>query len=406
MSDGETMSAIANVPRVAIIFDNFGPYHIARLSAAAACGMDVTAIEVGGQSEDYAWDRPDSHGLHRVALFPGSSRGLKQATITAAMEQALERAAPDAIAIPGWADKAGLAALRWALRKAVPVVVMSESNEADHGRNVWRELIKRHIVGLCSAALAGGSRAAAYLAALGMPAERISIGYDVIDNGYFRQGAAAIRGDTSVARAALGLPERFFLTCCRLIDKKNIAFLLDALAEYRRRAPTGAAWSLVIAGDGPLRAGLEEQARNLGIADAVHFAGFAQYDALPTYYGLASAFVLPSTTEQWGLVVNEAMAAGLPVLVSERCGCSADLVVDGGNGFTFDPTDRSTLVQRLYDIAHKEDLSTMGQRSTEIVAGFAPDRFGTGLRAAVVAAVATPARPTLVGRGLLSAMLR
>lgn len=406
MADGEPMPAVASVPRVAIIFDNFGPYHIARLSAAAACGMDVTGIEVGGQSEEYAWDRPDSGGLHRVALFPGSSRGVKQAHITAAMAQALARIAPDAIAIPGWADKAGLAALRWGLRNAVPVVVMSESNEADHGRNVWRELIKRRIVGLCSAGLAGGSRAAAYLATLGMPKERISIGYDVIDNGYFREGAAAVRAASPATRAALGLPERFFLTCCRLIDKKNIAFLLEALAEYRRRAPAGAAWSLVIAGDGPLRAALAAQVDHLGIADAVHFAGFAQYDALPTYYGLAGAFVLPSTTEQWGLVVNEAMAAGLPVLVSERCGCSADLVVDGGNGFTFDPTDQPALVQRLYDIAHKEDLAAMGQRSAEIVAGFAPERFGLGMRAAVAAAAAGPARPTLAGRGLVSALLR
>lgn len=404
-ADRDAAAVTTTAPRVAVIFDNFGPYHIARLSAAAKV-LDVLAIEVGGNSAEYAWDRPESAGLQRIALFPGASQSVPRAVIAKAVAAALTRAKPDAIAIPGWSDVAALAALRWGRRHSVPVIVMSESNQADHGRNALGEFVKRRIVQSCAAGLAGGRRAAAYLAALGMPQARIAIGYDVIDNGYFTLGAARTRRDPHAAREALGVPERFFLTCCRLIDKKNIAVLLEALAAYRRATPAEAAWSLVIAGDGPLRPALEAQARALGIADAVHFAGFVQYDALPTYYGLASAFILPSTTEQWGLVVNEAMAAELPVLVSARCGCADDLVVDGENGVLLDPSNAAGMAQQLYRVAHDSDLAAMGRRSAEIVADFGSDRFAGGLRAAVDAAAAGPVRTTLIGRALVTAMLR
>src|SRR5262249_59830905 len=106
--------------------------------------------------------------------------------------------------------------------------------------------------------------------------------------------------------------------------------------RYRAAAGT-AAWKLVLLGEGEQRAKLEGLRDALGLRNDVSMPGFKQYDELPAYYGLASAFVHTSTTEQWGLVVNEAMAAGLPVLVSERCGCGPDLVREGVNGFTFDP---------------------------------------------------------------------
>ena len=91
------------------------------------------------------------------------------------------------------------------------------------------------------------------------------------------------------------------------------------------------------------------------LAGDVILAGFKQYDELPAYYGLASAFVHASTTEQWGLVVNEAMASGLPVLVSDRCGCAPDLVEDGVNGFTFDPYDVEALAGLMQRVAAMTD---------------------------------------------------
>jgi glycosyltransferase involved in cell wall biosynthesis len=119
--------------------------------------------------------------------------------------------------------------------------------------------------------------------------------------------------------------------------------------------------------------------------------GFKQYEELPAYYAHAGAFIHASTTEQWGLVVNEAMASGLPVLVSNRCGCAADLVKEGENGWTFDPTDEEKMVELMLKISEDETLrKEMGLRSREIIEEWGPDRFASEVSAAVEAALAAP----------------
>jgi glycosyltransferase involved in cell wall biosynthesis len=119
----------------------------------------------------------------------------------------------------------------------------------------------------------------------------------------------------------------------------------------------------------------------------VHLPGFKSYDELPVYYALANALVHASTSEQWGLVVNEAIASGLPVIVSERCGCVPELV--NGNGFTFDPANEHELAARLLEIASLSDEQRKHLADTGyiIAANFAPERFGEGLEQAATVAM-------------------
>ena len=366
--------------RIAILFDNLGPYHLARLTATAAAGMTVIAVETRGKSKEYAWDKVESGvALDRVTLVPHNEDDPGKREIGRRLTDLLTRRAPDVVAIPGWSDHVALAALRWARSAKVPVIVMSESNR-DDGPRVWlREQVKRILLSLCAAGLAGGSRAAAYLDALGMPPERIATGYDVIDNAYFAAGAAAARADPGL-RQSLGLPDRYFLCCSRFIAKKNLPLLVDAYARYHVEAAASGAlpWGLVIAGDGAERPAVEARIAAHDLGEAVKLAGFVQYDGLPGYYGLAGAFVLASTVEQWGLVVNEAMASGLPVLVSNRCGSAADLVKEGVNGFTFDPGDSGALAARMREISEGDGLK-MGSESARIIADWAPERFGRAI---------------------------
>ena len=160
-------------------------------------------------------------------------------------------------------------------------------------------------------------------------------------------------GDPSF-RTRFGLPQRFFLASNRFLPKKNLPGLLRAFAQYRTAAGADP-WDLVLLGDGPLRPDVERLIADIGLAGAVHLPGFKQYPELPAYYGLAGAFVHASTSEQWGLVVNEAMAAGLPVLVSDRCGCAPDLVAEGINGFTFPPEDHVRLAGLMSEVAAQPD---------------------------------------------------
>jgi glycosyltransferase involved in cell wall biosynthesis len=178
------------------------------------------------------------------------------------------------------------------------------------------------------------------------------------------------------------------LASARFRPKKNLSGLLKAYAAYRERLSRDEGLDLVVLGDGPLREKIEATRTELELEGCVHFPGFKQYDDLPAYYGLAEFFVHASTTEQWGLVVNEAMAAGLPVLVSERCGCAQDLVADGQNGWTFDPENLSELADLLVRMACKSrEEDKMGRASRRIIEKWGPSAFSQGLKNAAETAV-------------------
>ena len=280
------------------------------------------------------------------------------------------------------------------------MIVMSESSRQDEPRIWWKEAIKRRIAGLYSAALVGGQRHVEYLVELGMPRERIFTGYDVVDNDYFGRHTAEIRNSKVEIRKKYDLPENYLLASARFVEKKNLPKLVQAYAEYRKRSDvrdqkldvndSKTCWDLVLLGDGPLRESLNSQLSTLNLNEQVHLPGFKPYDELPVYYALANAFVHASTTEQWGLVVNEAIASGLPVIVSNRCGCAPELV--NGNGFTFDPTHEDELAKRLLEIASLSDQERkqLSDNSFRIAANFGPERFGEGLESAASVAMGVP----------------
>jgi len=396
-------------PAVAVVFHHIGPYHHARLNAAAE-SLSVTGIEWSAKASD-AWGRADSPARYqKVSLFPEATDYYpRKAELRRAFWSALEQANPDVVAVNGWNNFGSLAAANCCVERGVPMVVMSESARQDQPRIRWKETIKRRIVGLYSAALVGGQRHVEYLVDVGMPRERIFTGYDVVDNEYFRQRAEQVRSRRSEVRQKYGLPENYFLASARFIEKKNLPRLIRAYAEYRQDLQVGAKvpWDLVLLGDGPLREAFNSQLSTLNLHDHVHLPGFKQYEELPVYYALAKAFVHASTTEQWGLVVNEAIASGLPVIVSERCGCAPELVQ--GNGFTFDPTDEHELASRLLEMASssEHDLKQFGEASRRIAQRFGPELFGEGLeQAASVATKLTPKKSGITHRALLFAAAR
>ena len=379
-------------PAVAVVFHHIGPYHHARLNSAAE-RLSVTGIEWSAKSND-AWGvAPTPARYHKVSLFPeATDHSPDKAELRSAFSSALEQTNPDVVAVNGWNNFGSLITAKCCLSRRTPMVVMSESSRQDETRTWWKEAIKRRIVGLYSAALVGGQRHVEYLVELGMPRERIFTGYDVIDNAYFREKTDEIRNQKSEIRRKHQLPENYFLASARFIEKKNLPRLIKAYAEYVQKSQTGgnATWDLVLLGDGPLRGTLDSQLSTLNLHEHVRLPGFKPYDELPVYYALANAFVHASASEQWGLVVNEAIASGLPVIVSDRCGCVPELVQ--GNGFTFDPTNEGGLTDRLLEMASLSDQQRkdLGDNSYRIAANFGPGFFGEGLDRAARAAMGVP----------------
>lgn len=364
----------------------------------------MTGIEFHTLSKDYAWEPSRDFKLPLVALNRTVRKrrdSCWQVTFKA-LDTALLTLNPDVVAVPGWSAFESICALEWCLSKKVPAVVMSESCAHDERRNSLTEWVKGRVLGLFSAGLVGGSLHRDYLKQLGMTEGQIFLGYDAVDNEYFRRSASSAKAGGVVPPLMAGLSAPYFLASARFITKKNLPLLLRAYARYREAADRP--WSLVLLGDGPMRAELEALVAELKLEDCVSLPGFKQYEELPSYYAHAGAFIHASTTEQWGLVVNEAMASGLPVLVSNRCGCAADLVQEGVNGFTFDPHDPEVLAQLMLRMStlSDEELGRMGRAGEQIISQWGPDRFAQGLLDAAEAAMAEgPRQPSLIDRALL-----
>src|SRR5213595_4028366 len=180
-------------PAVAVVFHHIGPYHHARLNAAAD-RLSVTGIEWSAKGYD-AWGAAATPArYHKVSLFPEARHDhLDKAELRRAFYSALEQANPDVVAVNGWNNFGSLIAANCCMDRGIPMIVMSESARGDEPRTWWKEMIKRRIVDLYSAALVGGQRHVEYLVELGMPRDRIFTGYDVVDNAYFARRTLEIR---------------------------------------------------------------------------------------------------------------------------------------------------------------------------------------------------------------------
>jgi 1,2-diacylglycerol 3-alpha-glucosyltransferase len=465
-----------------LCFVNYGPYHRARLEMCIDNGLRVFGLELARMQSEYAW-RAGSHD-QVFSVVEGRLESVAANQWPRLVSAKLDQLNPKACAVAGYSHPGMLAIISWCLRKRRPIIMMSDSRSEDTPRWFWREWVKRRFLGLCSSGFVAGAPHVRYFDFLGMPPERVSVGYDVVDNRYFAENAEKLKTETlkPVTPHPGPLPiapqrgegvafGKYFLASARFIEKKNLPRLIQAYARYRKlaqksevrsqksevsadlRPPASDLWPLVILGDGELRPAFCRLISDLRLQDCVHLPGFIQYPELPAYYAWAGAFIHASTTEQWGLVVNEAMASGLPVLVSNRCGCAPDLVQDGVNGFTFDPYNVEQLAQLMLKISamlpfspprpgrgiqgevsdstsdpsdsiplarevqlltspgsmsefQDVSLSAFGAASQRIISAWGPERFASGLRAAVEKAMEIgPKHAGILDRLILRALL-
>lgn len=388
--------------KLVISWPRFGPYHLARLNACARTlgprGVTVIGLETAARETLNAWevrDEPDEFVRHQV--FPNRVfEDIPPREMERGIAQALDRLQPDALAVMSYGYPDARAALAWGRRHRRVVVNLTDTKEDDGPRVAWWEWLKRQIVGEFDAALVGGTPQRRYLAKLGFSDRFIFEPANTVDNKFYCERAQTAREDpTSVAHLP-GLQDEipFFLAAGRFIRVKNLDGLLSAYCTYREHSSHP--WRLLLVGDGPERAAIEAQIRRAEI-NGVELCGYQTSDALAAYLGRASALVLPSHKDTWGLVVNEAMSAGLPVIVSRQCGCWMDLVDEGRSGFTFDSTDMATLAALLARTSAPDtDRAAMGERAREIIASYTPEHFAESLYTAVLAGRLRANRPPAV----------
>jgi len=368
--------------KIVVSWPRFGPYHLARLRHCARYlaerGHHLVALETAPVDTIYAWrEETQADGFERVQIFPGENfNGLSPKRQHKGMQEALSQIQPDVVAIHSYGFPDARSALLWCRMHRKPALLMYDTTAQDAARVGWRERIKARLVAQYDAALVAGTLSRQYLEGLGFPPEAIFRGYDVVDNAWFADAAQGAPPAPPLPELAPDQP--YFLASNRFIARKNLPRLLDAYAAYRAQA--SAPWPLVMLGDGALRDSLQAQAFQLGLDGHVLWAGFRQIEELPAFYAHAAAFVHPAEADQWALVVNEAMACGLPVLVSRGAGCWPDLVEEGVNGYTFAPHDTEALMQGLLALSAPDtDLHAMGEASRDRIAQWSLDTFAESL---------------------------
>ncbi|MBW4441692.1 MAG: glycosyltransferase family 4 protein [Plectolyngbya sp. WJT66-NPBG17] len=354
------------------------PYFITRYSAFVkafpACSLH--SIELGRTSTTYPWQPHDDPLFYdRWVLTEKPAESESTLNLVKALFRVLNQIQPDAMAIAGYAFPTMIAAAFWCTLHRKPVVIFSDSKADDAPRSWWKELPKRLILQRYQAALVAGKPHRRYLAQLGMSEAALFSGYDVVDN-------AAFHPDQIEA-----LPNAFerpyFLAINRFVPKKNLLNLVSAYAQYRERV-NGKAWDLVLCGDGVLRSQIEAELDRLQLRAYVHLTGFLEQQDILPLYAHAGCFIHASIQEQWGLVVNEAIAAALPVLVSTACGCFEDLVIEGVNGFGFEPENVAQLAELMARMSSEQvDLKVMGQASLQLSQNFSPEYFAEALYDAI-----------------------
>lgn len=347
------------ITRLAIVSSHPIQYNAPVFRALAARGdLDVQVFFSWKGTEEQpdmefgrkiTWDLPLTDGYaHRfvpnVSRRPGTHHfmGLHNP----GMCRDIEAFQPDAILVYGWSSITHLSVLRHFHGK-VPVLFRGDSTLLSRDSR-WKAFLRRPLLTWVyrhiDRGLYVGRRNREYFLAHGVPEQRLSWAPHSVDNERFA-GASDLQAEAGRERAALDIPadSTVFLFAGKFVARKEAALLIDAFREMSRSVK-GEAAQLVMVGTGPLEHDLRNRAADLC---TVHFVGFRNQSKMPVAYRMGDVFVLPSSRETWGLAVNEAMACGRPVIVSDRVGCAPDLTTDPRFSSVFESGNQADLVNAL-----------------------------------------------------------
>lgn len=297
---------------------------------------------------------------HRFLSGPEIRRGGRWAVLNRGVLRELRRFRPDAVAVGGWNQPAFWLALAYARTRGIPLLVWVESTERDARPDSGPlEAAKRLMIRGASGFFVPGQASAEYVRSFGVGNDRIALAPNAVDAQLFEQ-ADVDRGGRETCT---------FLYAGRFDGEKGLDVLLRAFADVPGE--------LLLAGSGP------EEERLRALADGrVRFLGPLGRDDLAAVYAQADVFVLPSSSEPWGMVLNEAAAAGLPLIATEGVGAARDLIDNGRNGVVVTVGDHEALATAMRRFSDDEAFRlAAGARSREIAARFTPEAWAEGVAA-------------------------
>jgi len=372
--------------RLVILTEIISPYRIPLFNTLARQGsVDLHVIflaETDPNLRQWPIYKDEIEFSYQVLPSWRKRLGKYNALLNRGLGHALTAAAPDIILCGGYSYIASWQSLLWSRSRGIPFLLWSESNLQDLRRGyALVEFLKREFIRRCDGFVVPGISAREYLRAQGIKEDSIFTAPNAVDNDRFASAAAVARKEADGRRHELGLPNRYFLFVGRLVPEKGVFDLLFAYAKLDGavRQKVG----LVFVGDGVSRRWLEERAASIA-PGVVTFSGFAQREQLAAYYALAQALILPTHSDTWGLVVNEAMACGSPVILSRAAGCAADLVINRWNGLLVAPKDILALSAAMAGLAQQPNLCvTLGGNAGQHISSYSPAAWARGVAGAV-----------------------
>lgn len=329
------------------LWDNFGPLHADRIDAVARAGFPVTGVELYDRSGTYDWVPETVEGVEKITLF-SKVRPNKWQLMRALIKFRRRYGKGVWFLCHYERPEIWLFAL-WLRLRGDRIFTMGCSKFDDIQRSPWREALKTIFLRPYQGAIGSGTRSRDYFRFMGIPADRVVGEYNAVSHDRIRR----LSGQPP---APDGLPhrERHFTIVARLIPKKNLVVALRAYAIYSRT--TSQPRPLHVCGNGPLEEELKAIADQLEIAHLVSFRGFVQTNDIARILGSTLSLLLPSIEEQFGNVIPEAQAMGLPVILSNNCGARDLLVQSGVNGFVIEPDNPEGLAFFMQLLAEDEGL--------------------------------------------------
>lgn len=356
--------------RAMILYEHCSPHQVTAVEAARtlfdAEEHTLIPVEFYFRSHDYGWTLKDKQrSPDWVCLFPDQQK-VSDHDLYRAIVEHVKKYKIDVLVINGWYGRYAwrLGFSCWLL--PCKLVMVSDSVYWDFPRKAYKEFPKKLLMRCMDAGFVAGTPQADYLRSLGMPSNKLAPGNDVVDNSMYL--TVPPRSSPQGRKIIIG-------TAARLIPKKNLQAAMRALVAVLGQYP---AWDVEwhIAGRGPLDEELKQLAQQLQAP--VVFSGFVGYYDMPGFYAALDLYWQPSISEPWGLVVNEAMASALPILASDRCGCTIDLVTP--NVGWVHGIDESAMQQGLINAL--KELPTWPQRgkaAREQIEHWGCPRFAAGL---------------------------
>lgn len=368
--------------KVVIIHTDFRIYWPARLAALHSYlekyNIELHIVEIAGAGSPYAFAKQEkevSSKLNWHILFPnGKMEELESRVIKKQVDRILDILLPDVVIAGAIAFPSGALSVAWTSRHKCKMICFDDSRLEDTVRSSWVNKIKQCIYHGVDAMLYPAPAWDNTGYAWEFKKEQLFYGIDVVDNTFWKP--KTWNKNTC--------DKKYFLSVGRLLERKNFITLLKAYKQYKIQC-NDSAWNLIIVGDGPKRESLVEYIRLNKLERSVILLPFLQQKDLIPFYQNASALVLTSIQETWGLVINEAMASGLPIIVSDKCGAASTLVEKGRNGYTFSPLSESDLADCLLNFYKLSDerRNEMRKASLELIADWGIERFCSGVYGAI-----------------------